>query len=179
MNSSGQAHKTRKDLSMSRSRSFPTTKRNDRWSSSSPCVNEGLRPRNSETIVTVNKHDPESGLTLSLPDTEGAAENSLIRRTPMYKTPLPGQNLKWHLDEDLSIDWGALFYGTDQLLWGYLPLTSSSPLEHCRLTGCRLGASSSPERLHVFTPAGSAERYSSLCFILCHSLFRMGLPSVL
>lgn len=96
-------------------------------SQSTPCLNNHPPAQNSDTKLTVNKDDPESGLTL--PETETDGDMILKTRTPMYKTPLPGQNPKWHRDEDLSIDWGALFYGMGE---GFLYFLLSTPyIEQC------------------------------------------------
>jgi len=38
-------------------------------------------------------------------------EEGLIRRTPLYRSPIPGKADKWHEEVDTPSQWTSLFYG--------------------------------------------------------------------
>jgi len=38
-------------------------------------------------------------------------EEGLIRRTPLYRSPIPGKAERWHEEVDTPSQWNSLFYG--------------------------------------------------------------------
>jgi cell envelope opacity-associated protein A len=43
---------------------------------------------------------------------EQVEEEGLIRRTPLYRYPIPGKAERWHEEVDTPSQWTSLFYGT-------------------------------------------------------------------
>ena len=43
---------------------------------------------------------------------EQVEEEGLIRRTPFYRSPIPGQADRWHEEVNTPSQWTSLFYGT-------------------------------------------------------------------
>lgn len=95
----------RDDLTFHRAQSYPLS--SSRGASTGITPTPELSPRKEERI------DLEHGNDQARSPSE--AGKDLIKRTPLYTTPLPGRHEKWHLEENLSIDWGALFYGKSLL----------------------------------------------------------------
>jgi hypothetical protein len=46
---------------------------------------------------------------------EQVEEEGLIRRTPLYRSPIPGQDERWHAEVDTPSQWTSLFYGTSYI----------------------------------------------------------------
>lgn len=97
----GPSKPLRDDLTFHRAQSYPLS--SSRGASTGITPTPELSPRKEEHI------DLEHGNDQARSPSE--AGKDLIKRTPLYTTPLPGHHEQWHLEENLSIDWGALFYG--------------------------------------------------------------------
>lgn len=72
-----------------------------------------LRSRASRRSTTDEESEGTGGVPPSAekPDQHQVEEEGLIRRTPLYRSPIRGEAEKWHEEVDTPSQWTSLFYG--------------------------------------------------------------------